>query len=416
MNNIALTPREYDILKLMCEGLSNQAIADALVIAVSTVKWYNKQIYVKLDVSNRTEAVLRCQQLKLFPQFGSSILTTTSGQQSTEDTITEHPSQESIPSYHIDTGETWDFDSIKATKEHIQRAQRTLGEAGFIAIFPHNQSSEYHIRLTREMTDILNRYDIRFQIYNADSDAYQQLVMLEQSLIDHAAAYYLNGLDDGLLDESLRIIAQRKIPLVKDSGDWHPYRGVKIGEVGVNERIGRAIGEYAGEIIQAERNGVAKVLMLDYPDLEFLVERTESMKAGLHAVAPNAQIVKHALGASVELGQASVQQLLDENVAFDVILSINDAGAIGAVKALEAASLPPDCVMIFSVDGEQRALQYVRDHHFFRGTLELQNARNRKAVASMYLLIRMLAGATVPEIADAGIGEIVTVDNVHQFM
>src|SRR5687768_16287350 len=52
----ALTQREQDVLQLLCEGLSDQEIAQQLVLTVGTVKWYNKQIYGKLNVSNRAQA------------------------------------------------------------------------------------------------------------------------------------------------------------------------------------------------------------------------------------------------------------------------------------------------------------------------------------------------------------------------
>jgi ATP/maltotriose-dependent transcriptional regulator MalT len=54
-----------DILRLIAAGQSNREIAETLVMSVSTVKWYTSQIYSKLDVRNRTQAVLRVQELHL---------------------------------------------------------------------------------------------------------------------------------------------------------------------------------------------------------------------------------------------------------------------------------------------------------------------------------------------------------------
>src|SRR5690554_5589335 len=67
MNNEAdrlletLTEREREILRLLALGHTDRDIAEALVLTVGTVKWYNRQIYSKLQVSNRTEAVNRAQ-------------------------------------------------------------------------------------------------------------------------------------------------------------------------------------------------------------------------------------------------------------------------------------------------------------------------------------------------------------------
>ena len=60
-----LTARELDVLKLLCKGLTNQEIADELVLALGTVKFYTGQIYGKLGVRNRVTAVARTRELNL---------------------------------------------------------------------------------------------------------------------------------------------------------------------------------------------------------------------------------------------------------------------------------------------------------------------------------------------------------------
>jgi predicted ATPase/DNA-binding CsgD family transcriptional regulator len=62
-----LTPRELDILRLLAEGLSNRTIADRLVLSLGTIKWYNRQIYNKLGVNSRQEAVVVARQTGILP-------------------------------------------------------------------------------------------------------------------------------------------------------------------------------------------------------------------------------------------------------------------------------------------------------------------------------------------------------------
>jgi two-component system, NarL family, response regulator LiaR len=52
-----LTEREYDVLRCMVEGLNNKKIAEKLVISLGTVKFHISNIYHKLGVSSRVEAV-----------------------------------------------------------------------------------------------------------------------------------------------------------------------------------------------------------------------------------------------------------------------------------------------------------------------------------------------------------------------
>jgi len=61
-----LTPREVNILKLAGKGMSNKDIAQHLNISVRTVKGYLVEVFSKLRVASRTEAVLAGLRLGLF--------------------------------------------------------------------------------------------------------------------------------------------------------------------------------------------------------------------------------------------------------------------------------------------------------------------------------------------------------------
>ena len=60
-----LTERELEILALIAQGMSNQAIADTLVVGISTVKKHITHINAKLDVKSRTQAILLANELHL---------------------------------------------------------------------------------------------------------------------------------------------------------------------------------------------------------------------------------------------------------------------------------------------------------------------------------------------------------------
>jgi LuxR family maltose regulon positive regulatory protein len=67
-NNVLLEPlsdREMEVLRLIAAQMSNQEIADALVISINTVKTHIRRLYDKLNVSSRLAAVERGRALGL---------------------------------------------------------------------------------------------------------------------------------------------------------------------------------------------------------------------------------------------------------------------------------------------------------------------------------------------------------------
>lgn len=68
LGDVALTDRQLEVLRLKARRQTNAEIADKLVITITTVKWHVRQIYNKLGVNNRAEAVTSARQLGLLEQ------------------------------------------------------------------------------------------------------------------------------------------------------------------------------------------------------------------------------------------------------------------------------------------------------------------------------------------------------------
>jgi len=58
-----LSPREIEVLNLICSGYTNQEIADTLVVSLNTVKKHTSHIYGKLGVKNRAQAIAQVREL-----------------------------------------------------------------------------------------------------------------------------------------------------------------------------------------------------------------------------------------------------------------------------------------------------------------------------------------------------------------
>ncbi|MBE9226349.1 tetratricopeptide repeat protein [Phormidium sp. LEGE 05292] len=58
-----LSTRELEVLHYLATGMSNQAIAEQLFVSLAAVKWHARNIYGKLEVNNRTQAVAKAREL-----------------------------------------------------------------------------------------------------------------------------------------------------------------------------------------------------------------------------------------------------------------------------------------------------------------------------------------------------------------
>jgi NarL family two-component system response regulator LiaR len=67
LERLGISKREKEVLDLIAGGLSNQEIADKLFVSLNTVKSHSSNLFQKLDVSRRTQAIQRAKELRLIP-------------------------------------------------------------------------------------------------------------------------------------------------------------------------------------------------------------------------------------------------------------------------------------------------------------------------------------------------------------
>lgn len=65
LEKLGLSKRELEILGLINDGLSNQQIADKLFVSENTIKKHVSNLFFKLDVQRRTEAIKKAKDLKI---------------------------------------------------------------------------------------------------------------------------------------------------------------------------------------------------------------------------------------------------------------------------------------------------------------------------------------------------------------
>lgn len=67
LKELGISKREHEVLELMAKGLSNQEIADKLFVSLNTVKTHTSNLFLKLEVNRRTQAIQKAKTLRLIP-------------------------------------------------------------------------------------------------------------------------------------------------------------------------------------------------------------------------------------------------------------------------------------------------------------------------------------------------------------
>jgi NarL family two-component system response regulator LiaR len=67
LQRLGISKREYEVLQLIANGLSNKEIADKLFVSLNTVKTHTSNLFLKLGVNRRTQAIQKAKELQLIP-------------------------------------------------------------------------------------------------------------------------------------------------------------------------------------------------------------------------------------------------------------------------------------------------------------------------------------------------------------
>lgn len=67
LQRLGINNREHEVLMLIAQGLSNKEIAEKLFVSSSTIKTHSSNLFMKLNVRRRTQAIQRAKELRLLP-------------------------------------------------------------------------------------------------------------------------------------------------------------------------------------------------------------------------------------------------------------------------------------------------------------------------------------------------------------
>lgn len=281
---------------------------------------------------------------------------------------------------------------LATTPEEVQAAVDALGEDGFIGIIACTFGTEYHFTVADSAQKYAESLGLRAESFDSQVNVERQISAIESFTANGADVIVICLFDPPSVQSALETAAAAGVKIVQ-------YAGRQLADIGgvtisiEDADLGKAAGEYAAQLITEEMGGQANVAILDYPDVANVVVRADAIRAAIEAGAPDAVIVGNYLGGTTENGLASMESALVEHPEINVVVSINDAGAYGAMQALENAGIT-DAVIV-GIDAEQQAKDLIMAGGMYRGTIDTSPARTGELTIDA--AVKLLAGSEIPQ-------------------
>jgi ribose transport system substrate-binding protein len=282
---------------------------------------------------------------------------------------------------------------LAVTDAEISAAKDALGNS-VVGVIACTLETEYHSTVANSAVKALEDFGLKAELFDAQTNADRQINAVESFVARGAKVLIICEFDPKAIDKAVKAAAAAGVQIIQFAGrDAAAIGGVTISVEDAD--LGYAAGQYAGQLIAKELGGKAQVAILDYPDLPNVVARADNIEKALKAEAPDAQIVGRFLGGTPDNGLKSMEDALQKYPNINVIASINDAGALGAIKALEGAGKKPGDVIVVGIDAEKQAKEDILKDYFFRGTVDTSPAIT--GVMTAKAAVKLLAKSKFPQ-------------------
>jgi ribose transport system substrate-binding protein len=178
-------------------------------------------------------------------------------------------------------------------------------------------------------------------------------------------------------------------------------------------RIGNRMGLAAAKYIRNELGGEAQVLLFNGNNIEALKPLNEGMIDGLKK-APGARIAENLTmqKATKEWAFGAANTALRKHPDINVVLGY-DTTSLGSLAAFEAAGKARDSMYFAGVDGEQEAVDKVRQGGPYKATFAWP--MEALAYAWTEFTARWLDGKTIPKVIDLGVAELSSAAAIDDF-
>jgi ribose transport system substrate-binding protein len=151
----------------------------------------------------------------------------------------------------------------------------------------------------------------------------------------------------------------------------HPLPGADGSLSNDEYNYGYLEGVEAGKFIATKLGGKAEFALLAADCTPFVIPRTDGIRDGILAEAPDAVLVARQDAYQTDVGMTVTESILQAHPDLQVIGCLNDNGALGAYEAMAAAGKNPETTWIGGTDGVDQALKLIKEGGMYRASVSM---------------------------------------------
>ena len=293
-----------------------------------------------------------------------------------------------------------------AKSEHAGGAQITLSasqtaavkkaaKGKLIAIVCATMETQYHATLCNHAKALAESLGFTSEIFDAQTDPNRELQGLQDFVSKGAYAILDDSLGgNAVVNEVKQAIKQGVVVVQLTSTEYSAFGaiGVSVDDATIAAAEGDAAGSYAAQHYGSK---TVQLAVTNYPSIPELVTRANNIVAAFKAKDPHVHIVGEFLGGTPANGFASMQTALQKFPDIQGVVGINDAGNLGAYKALKNAGHTGANTFIFGIDCDPEAVALIKQGNtMYKGCVDT-NPGGTGEIA-VRAVAEYLLGQTVP--------------------
>ena len=279
-----------------------------------------------------------------------------------------------------------------------------------VTFMVHDLGNPFWANQARGAGEMAKELGVKFNVVDLQIDAAKEVNTWENLITSGVDGIMISCVDEKASQEYCRKAQEAGIRVM---AAVHPLPGAD-GSLGNDEyQYGYFVGAEAGKFITKELGGKAKCALLAADCVPFVIPRTDGIRDGILAEAPNAEIVSRQDAYQTDMGMEVTESLLQAHPDLAVIAGMNDNGALGAYEAMMGAKKDPAKTFIGGTDGVEQALKLISEGGMFKASVSMAPYESGKR--EMDILVKMINGEEVEahqKIQNAAI----TIDNVSEYM